>query len=355
MSEASLPSAASQSDAAPAPLSAGALLRQAREAAGLHVAALAVSMKVPVKKLEALEADRLDLLPDAVFVRALASSVCRALKIDATPVLQRLPQTAVPRLDAEERSINAPFHVSGHSSSLAMPALLARPAVWVVAILLAGAAVLIAFPEVQRLDKDADASASSAASTNAVAMPSQTVLAAEPADTKTVVAVVDTPVVPVPMPVPLAAASAAMEVTAPVAKPAASVAVAKPVVATPPAPAVVAALAPAVAASRPAAATAAIAQPVKMDTSAPAVNLAGAASGLVVFKVLGTSWVEVTDAKGVVQLRKTMAAGETSAASGALPLAVVVGRADITQVEVRGKPFALAGIAKDNVARFEVK
>ena len=43
---------------------AGALLRQAREASGLHIAALAVLLKVPVKKLEALESDRLDLLPD---------------------------------------------------------------------------------------------------------------------------------------------------------------------------------------------------------------------------------------------------------------------------------------------------
>lgn len=36
---------------------AGALLRQARESTGLHIAALAVAMKVPVKKLEALEAE----------------------------------------------------------------------------------------------------------------------------------------------------------------------------------------------------------------------------------------------------------------------------------------------------------
>lgn len=74
--------AATEGDVAAPQVTAGELLRQAREAAGLHVAALAVSMKVPVKKLEALEADRLDLLPDAVFVRALASSVCRTLKID---------------------------------------------------------------------------------------------------------------------------------------------------------------------------------------------------------------------------------------------------------------------------------
>ena len=96
---------------------AGALLRRAREAAGLHVAALAVALKVPVKKLEALEADRWDLLPDAVFVRALASSVCRSLKINPVPVLDRLPQQARPRLDAEERGINTPFRASGYGSA----------------------------------------------------------------------------------------------------------------------------------------------------------------------------------------------------------------------------------------------
>lgn len=325
--------------------SAGTLLRQAREAAGLHVAALAVSMKVPVKKLEALEADRLDLLPDAVFVRALASSVCRALKMDPAPVLQRLPQTAVPRLDAEERGINEPFQASGQASSLSMPAFLSKPVVWVVAILLAGAAVLIAFPEVQRLEKDADTAAVSAGPAN---LPSQTTVAVEPVEVKQ--AVPDVPAVSTPAAtvVPVAA-----EVSVPVPKAAASAAVVPVLPSTMPAAPAAAAQAPAPAASKPPVA-AAPALP-KMDTSAPSINLAGAGNGVVTFKASGTSWVEVTDAKGVVQLRKTMAAGETTAASGILPLSVVIGRADVTQVEVRGKPFALAGIAKDNVARFEVK
>jgi cytoskeleton protein RodZ len=34
---------------------------------------------------------------------------------------------------------------------------------------------------------------------------------------------------------------------------------------------------------------------------------------------------------------------------------VVVGRADITDVQVRGKSFALDAFARENVARFEVK
>ena len=53
---------------------AGAMLRQAREDAGLHVEALAVALKVTVKKLEALEAGRIDLLPDPTFARGLAAS-----------------------------------------------------------------------------------------------------------------------------------------------------------------------------------------------------------------------------------------------------------------------------------------
>ena len=82
----------------PAP-SAGALLRQARMAQGLHIAALAAQMKVSPRTLEALEADRLEQLPDTAFARALAQSVCRQLKIEPQPVLSRLPQPKSPRLE----------------------------------------------------------------------------------------------------------------------------------------------------------------------------------------------------------------------------------------------------------------
>ena len=75
---------------APQPTTAGAWLKNARQQRGLHIAALAVMLKVPQAKLEALEADRFDLLPDATFARALATAVCRALKVDSGPVLALL-------------------------------------------------------------------------------------------------------------------------------------------------------------------------------------------------------------------------------------------------------------------------
>ena len=337
--------------------SAGSLLRQAREAAGLHIAALAVSMKVPVKKLEALEADRLDLLPDAVFVRALASSMCRALKIDPRPVLQLLPQTAKPRLDTEERGINEPFQSASHASSTSVPDVLSNPVAWLVLVLVAGAVVLFALPpHLLGLDRDNHTEAA-----QPVALPATEVVAADaqntppvPAPAPLAAASESAPAAAVLVPVPTVAAPAAT--LAPVTKPAASAAVpAAPAVpvAAPATGAKPAASAPAVlTAYRPASAPVVAAKP---DVSAPTVDLAGSANGVVVFKARGTSWVEVTDAKGVVQLRKTLFNGDTSGASGALPLSVVIGRADVTSVDVRGKPFSLATIARDNVARFEVK
>ena len=54
-------------------------------------------------------------------------------------------------------------------------------------------------------------------------------------------------------------------------------------------------------------------------------------------------------------LRRTLAAGDVVGASGVLPLKVIVGRANAIQVEIRGKLFDVNAVAKDNVARFEVK
>jgi cytoskeleton protein RodZ len=100
---------------------------------------------------------------------------------------------------------------------------------------------------------------------------------------------------------------------------------------------------------------AASAPDVAASALAVAVPVSGATTGVVVFKARGASWVEVIDANGVVQLRRTMADGAIAGASGVLPLAVVVGRADVMEVQVRGQAVDLKPIAKDNVARFEVK
>lgn len=316
-----------------ASLTAGQMLRVAREAAGLHVAALAVSMKIPVKKLEALEADRLDQLHDAVFVRALASSVCRTLKIDPTPVLDRLPMNAAPRLSTDERGINTPFRTPGERVGSSVSAMLSRPPVLIVGALLVAAAAVVFFPDIKIADRPVEV-----ASTATKAEPEP-----EPINVMPVERNAPNPVdvVPAPavqtvqqrevVPPPTTAAVAVV----PTPQPASSVPaqVAKPI-----------ASAPAVMASAP--------TPVPMRTaSTPATPT----TGLVVFRARATSWVKVVDAKGVVQLSKTLAQGEVAGASGVTPLTVVVGRVDMTDVEVRGQAYSMATVARENVARFEVK
>ena len=71
-------------------LTAGDMLRQAREAHNLHIEVVAAALKVPVQKMQALEENRIEDLPDPVFARALAASVARALRIDPAPVLAKM-------------------------------------------------------------------------------------------------------------------------------------------------------------------------------------------------------------------------------------------------------------------------
>jgi len=92
--------------------------------------------------------------------------------------------------------------------------------------------------------------------------------------------------------------------------------------------------------------------PATQAASAPAA--AAELPGIVVFTAREKAWVQVLGADGVVHLRKTVDEGETVRINGALPLSVVIGRANAIDVLVRGKPFDLTPVVKDNVARFQI-
>ena len=305
-------------------LTAGGMLRQARESTGLHIAALAVSLKVPVKKLEALEADRFDLLPDAVFVRALASSVCRNLKIDTAPILERLPQTGGPKLASQGMGINTPFRAHGDKRGPSIWAQVSRPAVLAGLALLLGALILVLLPAVKT---GVDANNPNAAPKATNTQPSM--FAAIEAVAEAV------------SPGAFAPPSSSSQVSL------SSFAVGS---------TVSAADVPSMAISSPSLPAPAAALQAPAAPASPASTVSSVTStGIVVFTAKGASWVEVTDSKGVVVLRRTLGAGEVVGASGVLPLSAIVGRADATQVQVRGNVFDLSAVAKDNVARFEVK
>jgi cytoskeleton protein RodZ len=315
-------------------VTAGALLRQAREASGLHVATLAANLKVPARKLEALEEDRFELLGDAVFIRALASSVCRTLKIDPQPVLQRLPQTARPRLVQDSEGINAPFRAPRDGPSPGWIDTVSKPVVLTVAALLLGALILVFLPAAQR---GYDTVVQANSQTDPVLPPGvSTTAPAEPRGIDSTVAAQAS----------MAPALAAPAPTTP--KPASQPSGgAVPTAVVSPAPAAAAVTAPA-AAAMPAAALVAAAPSVAASAAIPA-------NGIVAFRARGPSWIEVTEAGGATVLRRLMAAGETVGVNGRLPLSVTVGDAVQTDVQVRGKAYNLVPVSRDNVARFEVK
>ncbi len=92
--------------------SAGSMLRQLRESAGVDITLLASAMKVSLQKIEALENEQFDQLPDLTFARGLAAAVCRAFGADPAPVLERMP-VAASGLRAPSGQINQPFKRSG--------------------------------------------------------------------------------------------------------------------------------------------------------------------------------------------------------------------------------------------------
>lgn len=127
-------------------LSAGEMLRAARQAQGLHIAALATQLKVTPRKLELLESDQHRDLQGPTFVRALAQAACRALKIDPAPVLSRLPGAHGNTLDQVNGGLNAPFREHGARRAAADRPSITPAALVLVGLLLVGAAAMWLLP-----------------------------------------------------------------------------------------------------------------------------------------------------------------------------------------------------------------
>ena len=309
----------------PVHATAGTMLRQAREAARIQLHTMAATLKVPQRKLEALEADDYEAFPDHVFMRALAMGMCRTLHIDAEPVLALLPQRALKSLAKTGPGINETVKVRSNFKSSGAPmgsgSGSSRKIAAGVLVLLAAAAAVYFVPFHPSVD--------GAEGGVAGALQSEAANHSDASD----------PTAAVPLGQASNNAEAETVVTEPSAEPVAHGA----------APAV----APATAALTPEGATPAAAA---TAASASAVAAPVASTGaLLALKVsTGQSWVRVKDATGKVVLEKTLAKDESATAEGQVPLTVIVGNAKGTQVTVRGEPLDIS-TTRDNVARFEVK
>jgi cytoskeleton protein RodZ len=280
---------------------AGAMLKAAREKRGLHIAALAASIKVPQRKLEALESDRYEELLDLTFTRALAQSICRTLKIDAQPVLERLPQVpgAAPKLQHVSNGLNAPFRERPGRDEPADWSWLGRPVVWGTLLVLIAAGVLAFMPNrfldrVRSLAPVAPGASAPASGPLSVLPPA--------GQAPGVVEVVPT--------VPLAGAATATSLGAPAA--------------------------------------------VEMPAPAASAAVVPAGAGLLGLKATGETWVEVQDARGQTLLSRKVAAGESLGLNGDVPLRVTIGNAASTQLTFRGQLVDLKANTEGNVARLQL-
>jgi cytoskeleton protein RodZ len=257
-----------------------------------------------VKRIEALENGQMDMMPDMVFVRALTSSICQALKIDPAPILEKLPKAVSPRLNRDDIGINTPIGVSGSSKDSVLFGLFTSPWFLGIVFLCAGAAGIYLWPKALVLSVPEAVNSPKVVPELGVSQAKEVQVTTESSVTPNLTASSSLAGIPI-------ASNAATIVAPPVTEAAA--------------------------------------------TSAAVTPLAAPVSDkLVTFKATGQTWVEVKNASGATVFKKLLNDGESAGTSGATPLTVIVGRADVTQVEVRGKPFNLVPIAKSNVARFEV-
>ncbi len=313
---------------------AGAMLKRAREQHGMHIAMLASMMKVTPKKLEALEADRLHELPDLAFSRALTQAICRVLKVDAEPILAKLPALAKPEgLERASNGLAAPFREHGDSHTDAERwGLLKRPAFWATLAVLLGAAGMAFAPKawMQRLTSvgvgaPATTSASQTPTTGSSRAP-----AAPPPSDKAVL--LTTPIV----------VGGAVEVkkqsaTGPERPEPTSTPVLVETVHSAPAP-----TAPA------ATAVAATSLP-----NTPPPN--AAADGVIVVRTKGEAWVEVVDGRGRSMISRSLQAGETVGINGDPPFRVRLGSVANTELRYRGERVDVTSGSVGNTIRLELK
>lgn len=273
------------------------LLSQARQSAGLPLDALSLALKVPVKRLESLEAGRYDELPDMTFARALAMSVCRHLQIDPQMVLDRMPLAHAPSLGATGVVGGDSMYATEEGLALSPVKFYRRPPFLMALALILAAALLYSLPEAPESPATPEPAAASPVVEPLVPAP------APPLDPAANVSATSTPATPI-VPVPTSAAP-------------------QPVTEV---------------------------KPLLADTTA-------APTRSVVLRVSAQNetWLEVIRPDGTVLISRLLKVGDVVDMGSAPPYTLVLGRANAAQVFVRGQAIPLAPHTRGDVVRYEVK
>jgi cytoskeleton protein RodZ len=279
----------------PAGPTLGLLLRKAREARGLSIEDAVHALKFRARQIEAVEADRMDMLPGSVFARGLVRSYARFLKLDPEPLLALIEASA----PVQEPEIRAPENMGNagpRGGIFQLPPLVLVSFLLIIAMIGmlvwhyfgSGAPSLpIAFespkPVVQELKPVESATPSVQGRAEVIEMPT-------------------------------------------------------------PAPAPVVTREPATAPTPVSAATPQAAETPVLPTDTRRLS----------FEFRGESWIEVKDASGLVILTGIYSSG-TQSAAGRPPFEVIVGNASVVTVRDSGHPVDLKPHTRSEVARFTLE
>ena len=292
---------------APAPgASAGVLLAQARQTAGLSVDDVAGQLKLAPRQVAAIERDDFASLPGRTFVRGFIRNYARLVKLDVDTVLAAIPDDGTAQ--TPERALST---ATGRSIGEIPRDSRPRPGMarWMVPLVLAAIVAVAAFYEFARPPAPVGAPAAQVEPVAPAPPPS-------------------TPSSTVPSPADESAAPAGS------------------------AGAVIGSTSPA---------TSELPNPLAggTATATDAGNAARAAApparGQLTLAFRGTSWLEVRDRTGTVVLSMTGTAGTTHDVAVSPPGEVVLGNAAAVDATWRGKPVDLASSTKQNVARVRLE
>jgi cytoskeleton protein RodZ len=294
---------ASAAGASPVAPTAGALLRGAREAAGLSLEAVAQQLKLASRQVTALEEDDFARLPGRTFVRGFVRNYARLVRIDAETVLAALSGTDAASLDSPALQPTAPTIGELPTGEHAKPGWTR----WAIPLTLVAVIATAAVYEFSRGYGDAHRA------------PGTSRGDAEPTRDAT------------PPPGPMAAIAPDTPLVNPMA-PASSpnpTAVIEPAGGT--------------------AGRASTAAPVSAGTAPPGAQVAGDVTLVLTYR--DSSWTEVKDAGGRMLVSQMLAAGQVRSVSGTPPFELTIGNAAGVSLAVRGKAVDLAPHTRQNVAR----
>ncbi len=296
---------------APISASAGALLRAAREAAGMSIDAVAQQLKLAPRQVKALEDGDFTLLPGRTFVRGFMRNYARLVHLDPEAVLGALPSTAAPTLDSP------PLHSTAQTMGELPTAEAPRHGWtrWAIPLTLVAIIGATAAWEWMHPASDAPRTGTRTTAPPPVERPSTGSRPPEVIGTP-----LPNPVAPVPSP----------ETTSPPTEPAA--------------------------AEKAAAAPAAPTSPAAAPVAAPATAAPLAAEAPLTLAFRDFSWTVVKErSSGRVLLSRMNPGRTTQAIAGSPPLDVVIGNAADVTLTWKGQRVDLAPYTRGNVARLTLE